>query len=278
MFTSRRLEVKPNSALFYIVISISYSKILYSSYREPTSSDPNIAVIATIACPCQCYLGSKLSHAIIRLEETKRLSYLMEAREKMQLVQIFDIHVGSFFKQQVFDTVVEEVNKLNPDAIIITDDITDEGLLFQFEYAHAQIKKFTCSNIIVLAGNHDYRHTGYLVFKKFFPSKQQIYEFNDAVIMTLGTARPDRDEGEVGYRQNLWMESALGKYNNDNKKNKKIKIIAMHHHLIGIPDTGTDKIIIVDAGDTLRACLQSSVDLVISGHKHRPWLWHLGAL
>jgi hypothetical protein len=30
---------------------------------------------------------------------------------------------------------------------------------------------------------------------------------DDAVIMTLGTARPDRDEGEVGYRQNLWMES-----------------------------------------------------------------------
>ena len=118
----------------------------------------------------------------------------------MQLVQLSDIHVGSFFKQQVFDTVIEKVNKLNPDALIITGDLTDEGLLFQFKYAHAQIKKFTCSDIIVLAGNHDYRHTGYLVFKKFFPAKQQIYEFDDAVIMTLGTARPDRDEGEVGYR------------------------------------------------------------------------------
>src|ERR1043166_6312779 len=188
----------------------------------------------------------------------------------MQLVQLSDIHVGSLFKQPVFDTIVEEVNKLNPDAIIITGDLTDEGLLFQFEYVYTQIKKFTCSNIIVLAGNHDYRHTGYLVFKKFFQSKQQIHEFDDAVIMTLGTARPDRDEGEVGYRQNLWMESTLGKYNdNDDNRKKKMKIIAMHHHLIGIPDTGTDKIIIVDAGDTLRACLQSGVDLVICGHKHR---------
>jgi 3',5'-cyclic-AMP phosphodiesterase len=199
----------------------------------------------------------------------------------MQAVQLSDIHVGSFFKQQVFDTVVEEINKLKPDAIIITGDLTDEGLLCQFEYARAQIKKFTCSNIIVLAGNHDYRHTGYLVFKKFFPlAKQQIYEFDDDVVLvTLGTARPDRDEGEVGYRQNLWMENTLEKYGNgNNKKKKKTKIIAMHHHLIGIPDTGTDKIIIVDAGDTLRACLQSSVDLVICGHKHRPWLWNLGAL
>ena len=197
----------------------------------------------------------------------------------MQLIQLSDIHIGSFFKQQVFDTVVDEVNELNPDAIVITGDLTDEGLLFQFEYAHEQIKKFTCSNIIVLAGNHDYRHTGYLIFKKFFPSRQQIYEFGDAVVLTLGTARPDRDEGEVGYRQNLWIENTLRKYNNNNDNNKdKIKIIAMHHHLIGIPDTGTDKIIVVDAGDTLRNCIQSGVDLVICGHKHRPWIWNLGAL
>ena len=77
------------------------------------------------------------------------------------------------------------------------------------------------------------------------------------------------------------MENTLCKYGNDNDANDKkkaIKIIAMHHHLIAIPDTGTDKIIIVDAGDTLRACLQSGVDLVICGHKHRPWLWNLGAL
>ena len=128
-----------------------------------------------------------------------------------------------------------------------------------------------------MAGNHDYRHTGYLVFKKFFPSsKQQIHEFgDDAVLLTVGTARPDRDEGEVGCRQNLWIENSLRKYGNDNDvnyKKKVIKIIAIHHHLIAIPDTGTDKIIIVDAGDTLKACLQSGVDLVICGHKHRPWI------
>ena len=198
-------------------------------------------------------------------------------RERMQLVQISDIHIGSFFKQQVFDNLVDEVNKLMPDAIVITGDLTDDGLLFQFEYARSQIKRFDCPNMITLAGNHDYRHTGYLVFKKFFPSSsKQIYEFEDAVVLTVGTARPDRDEGEVGYRQNLWIEKALSKYNNSN--NFKIKIIAMHHHLIAIPDTGTDKIIVLDAGDTLRACIQSKVNLVLCGHKHRPWIWKLGSL
>lgn len=90
-------------------------------------------------------------------------------------------------------------------------------------------------------------------------------EFNDSVVvLTVGTARPDRDEGEVGYRQNLWMERTMSKYDT------KVKIIAMHHHLIGVPDTGTDKNVILDAGDTLRAYLRSKVNLVLCGHKHRP--------
>jgi Icc protein len=122
----------------------------------------------------------------------------------MQIVQVSDIHIGGLFVQSAFDAVVDEVNKLRPDAIIVTGDLTDDGILFQFERARNELKRFSCPNMIVLAGNHDYRHTGYLLFKKFFPTKQ-VYEFDDAYVVTLGTARPDRDEGEVGYRQNLCM-------------------------------------------------------------------------
>ena len=31
-------------------------------------------------------------------------------------------------------------------------------------------------------------------------------------------------------------------------------------------------------GILLESCLQSSVNLVLCGHKHRPWLWNLGNL
>jgi 3',5'-cyclic-AMP phosphodiesterase len=197
----------------------------------------------------------------------------------MQIVQLSDLHIGgAYFKQEIFDTIVDEVsNKLKPDAILITGDLTDDGLICQFERARMEINKLidNCPNVLILPGNHDYRHTGYLLFKKFFPSSRQVYEFEDTVIITLATARPDRDEGEVGNRQNLWLQKTL---NNYKYKSKTTKIIAMHHHLIGIPDTGTDKIIIVDAGDILRTCLQYKVDLVLCGHKHRPWLWNLEAL
>ncbi len=190
----------------------------------------------------------------------------------MRLVQLSDIHFGSLFRQDVFNLLVEEINtEIKPDVLIITGDLTDDGLLSQFKKIHEEIKKFQCQNKIILPGNHDYRHTGYLLFKKFFSSKQ-VFELDNVVVLSLSTARPERDEGEVGHRQNLWLEKTLSKYP------RHVKIIAMHHHLIGIPDTGSDKIIILDAGDTLRSCLQSSVDLVLCGHKHRPWTWKLGSL
>ena len=190
----------------------------------------------------------------------------------MEIVQLSDIHVGSQFREEVFETVINEVNSLQPDSVIITGDLTNEGLKEQYEKCKALISKINVDNIIAISGNHDYRNTGYLHFKKYFPF-QTINELSDDVILvTLGTARPDRDDGEVGYRQTLWLERTMKKFQD------KTTILAMHHHLIGIPDTGADKLTIIDAGDVLRATLDSDVDLVLCGHKHRPWLWDFNNL
>jgi len=207
----------------------------------------------------------------------------------MRIVQISDLHIGGLFKQNAFDTLVDEINNdLKPDVIIVSGDLTDEGIVFQFEHARREIDKLKCDNIIVFPGNHDFRHTGYLLFKKFFPTpnsnNSNVYEFSrgngknkKVVVATVGTARPDRDEGEVGHRQNLWLNTILKDYDNSDKQIKKI--VAMHHHLIAIPDTGYTNVVgISNAGDVLRTCLENNVDLVVCGHKHRPWLWDLATM
>ena len=48
----------------------------------------------------------------------------------MKFVQISDLHIGGLFKQDAFNTIVQEVNNdLKPDAIIISGDLTDDGLI-----------------------------------------------------------------------------------------------------------------------------------------------------
>jgi len=190
----------------------------------------------------------------------------------MIIVQLSDLHVGSQFQPELFETVVKEVNELNPDVIVITGDLTNEGLMKEYEKCKSLLTKFNTKKIFSLSGNHDYRNTGYLLFKKFFPFKT-VNELDDEIILiTLGTSRPDRNEGEVGYRQNLWLERTMKKYKD------KVKILAMHHHLVAIPDTGSDQLTVIDAGDVLRTILDTGVDLVLCGHKHRPWVWNFGKL
>ncbi len=190
----------------------------------------------------------------------------------MIIVQLSDLHVGSQFLPEVFETVVKEVNELNPDVIVITGDLTNEGLMKEYEKCKSLLTKFNTKKIISISGNHDYRNTGYLLFKKFFPFQTVNELDDDVVLVTVGTARPDRNEGEVGYRQNLWLERTMKKYKD------KVKIVAMHHHLIPIPDTGSDQLTVVDAGDILRTVLDTQVDVVLCGHKHRPWAWNFGKL
>ncbi|MFB5597487.1 MAG: metallophosphoesterase family protein [Nitrosopumilaceae archaeon] len=190
----------------------------------------------------------------------------------MIIVQLSDIHVGSQFQPEVFDKVLEEVNQINPDAIVITGDLTNEGLVKEYEKCKELISKFNAKKIITISGNHDYRNTGYLQFKKYFPFEAVNELSDDVVLVTIGTSRPDRNEGEVGYRQNLWIERTMKKYKDS------VKILAMHHHLIGIPDTGADRLTVIDAGDVLRTILDTNVDLVLCGHKHRPWVWNFGNL
>ena len=46
----------------------------------------------------------------------------------MKIVQLSDIHFGAQFRDDIFNQVIDEVNELSPDAVIITGDLTNEGL------------------------------------------------------------------------------------------------------------------------------------------------------
>ena len=47
--------------------------------------------------------------------------------------------------------------------------------------------------------------------KTIFHLKPENELGDDVVLVTLGSARPDRDEGEVGHHQNVWLERTLKK-------------------------------------------------------------------
>jgi Icc protein len=186
----------------------------------------------------------------------------------MLLVQISDVHCGPMFLRETLRAAIKEINTLNPDIVLVTGDLTENGITSEFKTASEELKKLKSQKLIFVSGNHDYRSTGYLLFREYFPF-QQVTETGEAAIVVLSSARPDRDDGEVGHRQNIWLERTLENYKD------KTRIVAIHHHVIPVPDTGADQITVIDAGDVLRSLVKSKASLVLCGHRHRPWRWKM---
>ena len=189
----------------------------------------------------------------------------------MLIAHISDMHCGHEFQPSIFEQAAREINNLDPDVVVVTGDLTDSGLLSQYREARKRLDGLNCKNVVMTSGNHDYRSTGYLLFKQAFRFRRTAM-IDGIMMIVVGTARPERDEGEIGHRQVVWLQQTLKRYKS------KCRVVIMHHHLVQVPDTGPDTIPIIDAGDALRALIGSKADLVLGGHRHRPWMWNVQEL
>jgi Icc protein len=184
----------------------------------------------------------------------------------MIIAHLSDPHHGPLFLEKMYEQAMKELLHLKPDVVVVSGDFTENGIISEYRSAAEHLKQLEDFPLVTVPGNHDYRSTGYLIYRRLFGTRQNL-RLGKVVFYTVGTARPDRDEGEVGYRQSLWLGQSL------KKDDGKIRVVVMHHHLVQVPDTGTDRITIIDAGDVLKSITSQETELVICGHRHRPWMW-----
>jgi 3',5'-cyclic AMP phosphodiesterase CpdA len=188
----------------------------------------------------------------------------------MVICQISDIHCGSpYFIPDLLERSILEINELDPDAVVVSGDLTDAGYRQEFEMAAEYIRRIQCERIVVIPGNHDSRNVGYIHFERLFGARYSTLDFEDAVMVAVDSSEPDLDDGRVGREHYEFIyETFAG-------AGDRLKIFVIHHHLIPIPGTGRERNIIYDAGDVLELLADTEVDLVLSGHKHVPYSWRL---
>ena len=90
-------------------------------------------------------------------------------------------------------------------------------------------------------------------------------------VMGIDSSSPDEDKGHVGTPQHMWLEHQL----DECVINEHFTIVALHHHVVPIPQTGRERNVLSDAGDILKTLTTHEVDLVLSGHKHVPNIWKI---
>jgi Icc protein len=82
----------------------------------------------------------------------------------MLIAQISDIHFGPMLNRESFRIAVKEINEMNPDAVLVTGDLAENGNISEFRAASNALKKLKTRKIVYVSGNHDYRSTRLFAF------------------------------------------------------------------------------------------------------------------
>jgi 3',5'-cyclic-AMP phosphodiesterase len=188
-----------------------------------------------------------------------------------------DLHVGEgLFRPELLSAAIQETNELEPDLVVVAGDLTMEGYRGEFERCREFLDKLACRHVVVAMGNHDARNVGYRHFEDFFGPRDSITTVplgeGRAKVVAIDSTKPDVDEGEVGREHYGWLDAELRGWT------EGPRIVVIHHHILAVPGTGRDVNNLRDAGDVMAILRELDVDLVLSGHRHVPYVWSISGV
>jgi 3',5'-cyclic-AMP phosphodiesterase len=185
------------------------------------------------------------------------------------IAHLSDLHCGSpHFVPNMLARAIDEVNRAEPDVVVVSGDLTGFGFVQDYEEARDFLDRIECEQLVVVPGNHDSRNVGYLHFEDLIGPRNQVLHTKGISIVAVDSSEPDLDHGTVGRSQYDWIREQFS-------READLRVFVLHHHLLPIPGTGRERNVVFDAGDTLEILLEAGVDLVLSGHKHVPYAWQL---
>jgi Icc protein len=59
------------------------------------------------------------------------------------------------FRKESLRTAIREINGMCPDVVLITGDLTENGLMSEFNTSSKELKRLQSKKIIYISGNHD---------------------------------------------------------------------------------------------------------------------------
>ena len=203
-------------------------------------------------------------------ESRSRLGAGRAARlgDVVTIAHISDPHVGSpYFVPNLMNRVIVELNELEPDVVICSGDLTNEGYRQEYKNWVAYADRIQAP-MYTVPGNHDARNVGYLHFEELVGPRDWSADVEGRPAGRRGLERARHQRGTGRTRPVPWIHEQFD-------VPADLKVFVLHHHLLPIPGTGRERSTVMDAGDLLEELIQAGVNIVLSGHKHVPYVWRL---
>lgn len=194
----------------------------------------------------------------------------------LTLFHVSDLHFG-YEDQAALDWFMAEVDRVRPDAVLCTGDLTMRGSAREFDLARAWLERLPVP-LALVAGNHDVPYYNHLIrrltrpYDRFRALDRELtttLDLEGVAIVPLKTIaraqfRLNWSKGRVSGRD---LERALGAL--ERGHDKALRIVMAHHPLV---DADTESSGSTRGGERALAALgRAGAQVVLSGHVHDPF-------
>jgi 3',5'-cyclic AMP phosphodiesterase CpdA len=187
-----------------------------------------------------------------------------------RILHVSDLHTGTVEDVAVRPALASLVERLEPELVVVSGDITHRNKRAQHERA-AELLRGLGPPLLVIPGNHDIplwppaRFTStFAEFERQWPETQPVYASGAFHVVGLNSVRPWRHQsGGLRRSQLAWAaerlrEAAPGAF----------RVVALHHHMIGAP-WRTRKKPVAERNRVLGSLVDSGAELILAGHTHQ---------
>lgn len=199
----------------------------------------------------------------------------------MIIVHLTDLHVRPLGMpayriaetNMLTERALRAVQKLNvtPDAIVISGDLTDNGLASEYEVLSEMLGRLMTTPVYVIPGNHDRRDVmktalSHLPGVNAHPDfVQYVVETHDIRLVMLDTVLPGSGAGELCAARLAWLDETLG------QELEKPTVVVMHHPPFACGIRNMDCISLLNPAAFISVIAKhTQVKRILCGHHHRP--------
>lgn len=197
--------------------------------------------------------------------------------DPLTILHVSDLHFGPPFLPVVADTLLATAERLSPDAVVVSGDLTQRAKVHQFAQARDFLNQLPDVPQLVIPGNHDvplYRVTErflkpHALYRRFISEDlNPVLRVKGAVLVGLDTTSPYRNI--TNGRIHRWQLDHCSRTLSD-APSDAARIIVAHHHFAPAPDYLHDWTM-PHSRRAIDCFVELGVEMILGGHLHRAFI------
>ena len=187
------------------------------------------------------------------------------------LLHVSDLHTGTREDLEVEQALAALVQRIGPELIVASGDLTHRGRRAQHERAHAFLRSLgpRCSpcpeTTISRTRSRPASREPWAEFERQWQTTEPTHASETLHVVGLNSARPYRHQGgalreaQLSRAAERLAAAAEGAY----------RVVVFHHHLLGAPWRAAHKRPVARRNHVLRTLVAAGADLILAGHIHQ---------